>query len=226
MHLTRRSDQRGAECRWPRAGHARGARAIRNRSRHGGELLHVVNLARVVRTGKGSSRWLKTRGMRGSSECCSSSRSSPRSRHSRCTNPCSTTRRVPRRWRPRHQDLPRRVARAPPDHRQRRHGRCAVPDRAAAERDPLARLRHRPSDRIRLHRSRDPLRARDREPALRRSQCLGTGRLVRGAQGLDVPPRPRLHRRLGERADPRLPDAQITPRAALDGDAGARSAGR
>ena len=49
---------------------------------------------------------------------------------------------------------------------------------------------------------------------------LRARRFARRAQGLDVPARPRLHRRLGERADPRLPDVQLPPRATGDGDAG------
>ncbi len=56
--------------------------------------------------------------------------------------------------------------------------------------------------------------------ASRRSECLGAGRIARRAQGLDVPARPRLHRRLGERTDTRLPDVQLPPGATGHGDAG------
>ena len=76
------------------------------------------------------------------------------------------------------------------------------------------RLRHCPRDGVRVHRGRDHLRARDRQPASGRPGRFGAGSVARRAQGLDVPPRPRLHRRLGERTHPRLPDVQIPPRTA------------
>ena len=53
------------------------------------------------------------------------------------------------------------------------------------------------------------------------------GRLhARGDQGLDVPPRARLGRRLGKRADPRLPDVPLGAGAATGVRGSASSAGR
>ena len=46
-----------------------------------------------------------------------------------------------------------------------------------------------------------------------RRRCLH----ARRAQGLDVPVRPRTHRPLGERADPRLPDVQVRTRSTAHG---------
>ena len=68
------------------------SRANTDGSRHGGALRDIVNLARRAPDRKGSHRWLKTKGMPGSSECCSSSRSSRRYRRWPCSNPFSTIR--------------------------------------------------------------------------------------------------------------------------------------
>ena len=102
------------------------------------------------------------------------------------------------------------------DHRERRNGRRALPDREATERAARDRLRRCSNHRVRLHRGRDHPRARRRQPAPGLSGRGRPRRLARRAQGLDVPVRPRDDRPLRERADPRLPDVQVRPRPAMD----------
>ena len=73
--------------------------------------------------------------------------------------------RVHRRRREGQPDLPGRVPGVPAHHLERRNGRCALPDREATERAPRHRLRRCAHHRVRLHRGRDHLRARSRQPA-------------------------------------------------------------
>ena len=101
----------------------------------------------------------------GSSGCCSSSRSSRRSRRSLSSSRSRRPGRLHRGRREGQPDLPGRLPGVPSRPRERRNGRRALPDREAAERGPRDRLRRCSHHRVRLHRGRDHLRARGRQPA-------------------------------------------------------------
>ena len=107
--------------------------------------------------------------------------------------------------------------------REHRHRGRDLPDRQTTERRAGPRLRGRAAGRMHVHPRRHPLCPRHRHaPAGDGGRGGGHGRLhARGNQGLDVPPRPGLGGRLGERTDPRLPDVPLGPGAAGRDVAGA-----
>jgi hypothetical protein len=134
------------------------------------------------------------------------------------------SRRLHRRRGARQADLPRGTPGAAAHRREHRHCGRDLPDRQAPERRARARLRGRAAVRIRIHPRRHRRRPRDRHAAAGdRGRGRGNGCVhPRGDQGLDVPPRAGLGRRMGERTDPRLPDVPLGARAAEGGVARSR----